>query len=568
MTPSLSASSRVLDMDAPGECSRMRPRRHPPFGWSFSIAILIALAGALLLIIQWMWGRMLWVDEEMIAINLRDRSLRDLAGALSLGQAAPYGWLVLERAMLLLFGTGERALRCIPMLFGIATLATTVWIGRRWMTASGAASLAFLCAMGQWIPFHALELKHYSADICFGLFLPALAAWAVETGGARRILVWWMAAAAAQWMSNGALFVAPACAIVIVLTVARRFGWREAVVAAAPGSIWLASFALNYRVTLAPAMSSTFLQGYWTPAFPPAGAGFGQTLQWLANQLTPLSIKPGGSGFPVAFWGAFVAGLLAARVEPPVFRLLYASVPCSAFVWTAVRLVPMSERLGLWFVPALYVGIAMAAEAAVAILAAARARRSWIRGTVGVAALALLVAVGADIYARGTIYVALRPYASNHDLDDRGAIGWLARQRRPGDVWLAPYLSLPAIWWYAGPGASSPAVEASLEFGSPSCGGREVGAWVAKDSARRVLVYLGFGHDTPKEFDETLVGRLSSLGAVTAYRAFHSGHALVIDLSEPSTGSVTLASLGARSPAARRSADSSGCITIAPARPW
>jgi hypothetical protein len=527
---------------------------------------------------------MLWVDEEMIAINLRDRSIRDLAGTLSLGQAAPYGWLVLQRAILLAAGTGERALRFIPLMCGVATLATAAWVGRRWMTAAGALSLVLLCAMGQWVSFHALELKHYSADACFGLLLPALAAWtAGEDAGVvsrrRRVLVWWIVAAAAQWISNGALFVTPACAIVLVVSTTRRFGWKEGIRAAAPGWLWLASFGLNYRVTLGPALRSTFLREYWANAFPPTAAGPAETLRWLANQLAPLAVKPGGSGFGLAFWAVSAVGFLAAPGYPLAFRVLFASVPCSAFAWAALRLVPLSDRLGLWFVPALYVGIAMAVETSVALIRSGVPHGPrWIRATGGAGGLAVLLAMAADTYARGTVYVALRPYASNHDLDDRGAINWLLRRRREGDVWLASYLSLPAIWWYAGPAASTPAVEASLEPGSSNCGVSDVVAWSKAGGARRVLVYLGFGHDTPPEFDDTLLARLSSVGSVTAYRPFHSGHAIIVDFTEPSARPVTLASLArqqggsslgpAIAPDASVAKPGAGCITVAPARAW
>src|SRR5262245_20822605 len=108
ITPSLNASSRVVGM--------WRNRR-------FLMAGLIAVAGAGLMIMQWAGGRMFWLDEEMIAINLRDRSIRGLAGPLMLAQAAPYGWLVLERLQLLVAGPGERALRFLPLAFGIGTLA-------------------------------------------------------------------------------------------------------------------------------------------------------------------------------------------------------------------------------------------------------------------------------------------------------------------------------------------------------------------------------------------------------------------------------------------------------------
>ena len=548
------------------------------------VVFLGAAAGALLLGVEWQWGRMLWLDEEMIAINLRDRSMRELAGTLSLGQAAPYGWLALQRTMLLAGGTGERTLRLIPLVFGMATLATASWIGRRWMTAAGALSLVFLCAMGQWVSFHALELKHYSADACFGLLLPALAAWAVgkDAEGVnrrRRVLAWWIVAATAQWISNGALFVTPACAIVLVLFTARRFGWQEGMRAAMPGCLWLASFAVNYRVTLGPALGNTFLKGYWANAFPPAAAGPVEILRWLASQLTPLAVKPGGSGFGAAFWGVSAVGLLAAPGYPLAFRVLFASVPCSAFAWAGLRLVPVSDRLGLWFVPALYVGLAMSVETSIALLRPGiTPRLRWIRTAAGAGSLIVLLAMAADTYARGKIYLAMRPYASNHDLNDRGAINWLLRQRRDGDVWLASYLSLPAIWWYAGREASTPAVEASLEPGSSNCGGSDVGAWAKAGGARRVLVYLGFGHDTPPEFDERLLDRLSSVGSVTAYRPFHSGHALIVDFTEPSARPVTLASLApqpsgsgqapAFSPDRPAAKPGPGCITVAPARRW
>ena len=537
------------------------------------LPVAVAVAGAILLFFQWGWGRMLWVDEEMIAINIRDRSFRELAGALSLAQAAPYGWLVAERALFLLFGSGERVLRLVPVLFGVATLGSAVWIGRRWMNIVGATSLVFLCAMGQWIAFHALELKHYSADVCFGLLLPALAAWAVERlpqdgqVDSRRIAVWWITAAIAQWFSNGALFVAPACAVVIVAGEMRRGGPSAALRAAAPGALWLLSFAANYAITLGPALGSDFLRGYWAASLPPVGAGIIETLRWCLAQITPLADKPGGSGFGVVFWMIAAAGLVTAPGVPSAFRLAFGLVPISAFLLAAIRLVPLSERLGLWWVPALYVGVAMSAQAAADLIGDASAGRRAYRIAAGGAASALLLGLGADVFNRGTIYLTLRPYASNHELDDRAAVAWLLRQRRPGDVWMAPYLTLPAIWWYADADDSSPAVEASFDSDPSACRTGDLDAWVRSGAARRALVYLGFGADSPAEFIETLVARLTSLGSVVSYRAVQHGHALVVDLQTPSARPLTIPMLtNPTAPSAQPR--ERGCISIAPARYW
>jgi hypothetical protein len=530
-----------------------------------ALPVVFACGGAALLFVQWRWGRMLWLDEEMIAINIRDRTLRELAGSLSLGQAAPYGWLVLERAMVLAFGPAERALRAVPVAFGMATIGAALWIGRRWMTTAGASLLVLLCVFGQWVSFYALELKHYSADVCFALLLPALALRAIEKD---RPAAWWTVAAAAQWFANGALFVAPACALVLIVSAWRRHGRRAAGFAAAPALLWLVSFAVNYQVTLGPARGSEFLRGFWSTAFPPEGAGPGGVISWLASQLDDVAVKPVGGGFGAWFWIVPLAGFAFAPRYPPEFRVLFALIPLSAFVWASARLVPLFERLSLWIVPSLYVGVALFAEWAVDLVGRARIRRSWpLAAAAAVAAVAAAILV-ADVVQRGTIYLRVTPPAANHALDDRGAVRWLARQRQPGDAWITTHNALPSIWWYAGPEAIAPLVEAQFHSEPDACGSEEIGAWLARTGASRALVYFGFGHDVPAEFDDVLAGRLAALGRVAGYRLFgEDSHALIVDLRQPGGDAVTLDAL-AGDPKALGRRPPPGCIAIQPARRW
>ena len=139
------------------------------------IPLLIAIAGAAIVLYQWIGARPLWLDEEMIALNFRDRSFAGLGGRLWLDQSAPLGWLALQRLVLLVLGPSEIALRAIPALFGVATVFAAFFVGRRWMTTTGCAIFVLLCSLGQWMSFHAVELKSYSADTFWGLWLPALA---------------------------------------------------------------------------------------------------------------------------------------------------------------------------------------------------------------------------------------------------------------------------------------------------------------------------------------------------------------------------------------------------------
>ena len=217
-------------------------------------ALTIAVAAIAIDIYQWRAALPLWVDEEAIALNLRDRSMADLAGALWLGQSAPFGWLVLERIAMAILGTGEAAMRAVPLLFGIATVGVAVWVGRRWMGRIAAVVFVLLCWISPSLSHYRFEVKHYTADVLFGLLLPALAAWAIEADRsadrARRVWLWWIAAAIGHWFANGALLVTPACAIFLCVVVWRRDGRRATVWFSVGGLMWLASFGLHYLISV------------------------------------------------------------------------------------------------------------------------------------------------------------------------------------------------------------------------------------------------------------------------------------------------------------------------------
>src|SRR2546421_5789443 len=133
---------------------------------------IIAMAGGALIVYQWALARPLWLDEEMIALNLRERGLLGLVGRLSPEMVAPYGWLVVERLALVVFGTGELVLRFFPILFGLATIATALWIGGRRFNAAGAASPPPVSLFWPWFPDLHGEVEHSSAKALLWVLPP------------------------------------------------------------------------------------------------------------------------------------------------------------------------------------------------------------------------------------------------------------------------------------------------------------------------------------------------------------------------------------------------------------
>lgn len=494
-----------------------------------------ALAAARQIVEVWLRQRPLWLDEQMIAINVRDRSMVELAsGPLWMGQSAPFGWLALERVSVLAFGTSEQSLRFVPLLFGLATLATAVWIARRWLTPVGGVALTTMLGFGEWVAHYALELKHYSADVFWALLLPAMAVRVASTEDEaqrhRRLTAWWVIAAVGLWCANGAVLIVPVCAVMFLVTEgvprhrasARRF---------APGlAIWVASFAAHYAVSARYTLGSEFLRNYWHWALPPQSGGLSATLAFLAAQFAPLAANPAGALNWRLMWAL---ALLGAVLVPSTLARLCAGVIASAFVFGGLAIVPLADRLALWMAPALYILIALACDAGVRMGRLAWAHRQYARVAAAVVLVTAGLTVTVQIVAKGYGDFAARIPESNNGTNDRAAIAWLTTQAEPGDIILTTHLGLPAPWWYA-PGLSSArepggALEVGLGSAGPECNASPLGARLA--GRRRLLVHLGFP-DGPPGFDTALLDEILPHGAMVDYRRFAERNlAVVIDLT-------------------------------------
>ena len=207
------------------------------------------------------------------------------------------------------------------------------------------------------------------------------------------------------------------------------------------------SFAAHYAIALRYARESEYLRNFWQFAFPPASAGAVATLEWLRDQLDDFALKPGGTELAVLFWASAAAGFVLTSRR--LLGSIAAAVVFSGFLFAVLRLVPLHERLSLWFVPALYLGVALFADSAASFVRQSRGRLGWV--SAGMAAVAAIVTfqVCSDVFRHGADDMRhFRPAESNRSTDDRTAILWLMNHRRPDDVVVTSRLGLPAVLWY------------------------------------------------------------------------------------------------------------------------
>jgi hypothetical protein len=286
---------------------------------------------------------------------------------------------------------------------------------------------------------------------------------------------------------------------------------------------------------------STYLRSIWVAEMLPPSLGLTGSVRWFLDRLEPLALNPGGTALSMSLWISAIGGWAFGVRRPLGFVL--AAVPLSAFAFAAV--VPLHQRFSLWMVPALYAGVALLVDRAVALGSHAFARRRW--PLLAAAMLLFLVPfrLSADIFTRGKAELDARRHSTDkHRLDDRAAVRWLMSQWEPGDALMTTHLALPAVWWYGMiPVSDDAGAGGVLRDGSPiyevgptrDCPSRQLEDTLRNHS--RVLLYLGF--DVVPGFDEVLLRDLAQLGGMTEHRKFGGlGRAAVIDLRIPASDGI------------------------------
>ena len=82
----------------------------------------MAALGVIVRVLQYAYYRPLWLDENALAFNLVNRSFFELLQPLDYAQAAPPGFLFLEKAVIQTLGASTYTLRLVPLLAGIRSI--------------------------------------------------------------------------------------------------------------------------------------------------------------------------------------------------------------------------------------------------------------------------------------------------------------------------------------------------------------------------------------------------------------------------------------------------------------
>jgi len=97
--------------------------------WKYT-AIGIVIAGSLVRLVHYINNRSLWLDESMLARNILDRGPLELLQPLKFDQGAPVLFLQLVKLVTFVFGSGELALRLVPLVGSLVSLILFYHVAR------------------------------------------------------------------------------------------------------------------------------------------------------------------------------------------------------------------------------------------------------------------------------------------------------------------------------------------------------------------------------------------------------------------------------------------------------
>jgi hypothetical protein len=333
-------------------------------------AVVVGL-GVLLRVVVYLTNRTMWLDEMSLAGNLVGKPIFDFSESLTGDQLAPFGFLIVQRAIVHLLGDSNFALRLVPLTAGIAALFLFAAVARRILPRRAALVALVLFALSDDLIYYSSEMKPYSVDLAVGLAITLAAVDALGRPASRGSVTAMAAAAAlAPWCSFASAFVVAGCGATLLLDRLLARDSRTALIWLMIGMGWLANFLVSFQRSRALLSPYTTMYLFWDFAFLPIRPPLSQdNLRKAGGILLELFVNPLNLVAP--FWPrvtVLVPLLLLALGGGSWLRrsgrtgLLLVLPIALAGLASGLKQYPLHGRLILELVPALFLLIAEGTE--------------------------------------------------------------------------------------------------------------------------------------------------------------------------------------------------------------
>lgn len=321
---------------------------------------IVIAVGIALRVAQFLYNRSLTEGEAALALNIIERSYVDLLKPLDYFQAAPVGFLMMQRFVVNVLGTTEYALRLLPLGAGIMGLLLFYHCAKAILTKEAIPIALILYSVGDHLIYFSSEVKQYSSDVLIVLIILAVCCAIWRSRQTLYYLAFGLTGAVALWFSHPALFVFIAGGMVLLVSEIRHKQWRAVILLCCGGVVAGASLWANYLLSLAQLSRVSVLLDTWHKSFAPFPPASLQDLYWYPFVLVRMFIFPVGFSHYELLLGIIscIVGIFCLyRSERRTLIVFIISIVVTLCA-SAIRLYPFEGRLLLFLTPVIILLIA------------------------------------------------------------------------------------------------------------------------------------------------------------------------------------------------------------------
>jgi hypothetical protein len=377
------------------------------------------------------------MDEAMLANNIVERPISSILQPMENNQAAPPGFQLIEKGLILCFGNRDFVLRMFPLVSGLATLVLMALVCKQYLKGSASWLALGLVVVSDSLIYNASELKQYSSDTAIGLGLIALAAvYDKPEQNKWHWILLALAGSAAVWFSHPSIFILAAIGISLGLLYLSRKAWPSLVALLAVGGSWISSFAMLYFTSLRLTEANEFFARYWADYFMPLPPW--QNPGWFITSYQSFLRSPVGLNISLLASGLLLVGIVSLFIRQwqHALRLM---VPFGlVLIASGLQKYPFGDRLALFLVPLVFLLIAEGANCLGKLLRGP----AWISSVVPV-----LVMVPLLITPTKTAFGYLQwPHLRE---ESKASLLYIRNNLQPGDRLYVYYSTIPTFQYYA-----------------------------------------------------------------------------------------------------------------------
>lgn len=297
---------------------------------TYNILLWTVLAlGIFLRLYHYFDNRSLWIDEIYLSTSILKYNYIQLATeSLDYQQKAPIGFLWLVKLCVLFFGDGEKALRLIPLLSGLASLVFFLPVARTFLKPLGAVLAMAILAFAPPIVYHTVEIKQYSFELFTTVLVLYLYTRYQGKWDMKSLISWGLWGAVIIWFSFTSIFILAGMAIGVGLYYLLKKDWPALFRSIIPFAIWLLSFATNYFLFTAKHTEAEWLVSWFRTrgGFMPLDQSIAGAIKWVLQSVYRLFDYPLGVLWNAEFLETLDSRVLQIVLKMPLFIFLFAAV--------------------------------------------------------------------------------------------------------------------------------------------------------------------------------------------------------------------------------------------------